>query len=242
MRVYLNDMNYSSVLFYPCKIDPFPPCPVFIWAGKVHSCPLFNIVFPPLLLLLPLLFPFTVPCRVVFAKPEDLEAWEKHLNFHFLTRVSSSSDFPMAAWIFLRISSFVIGTCRKYSKTFGCISPQRQALFSLTLLSRSTIHRHTEIWKWQGSAPDPRDILLSLKIGFSLVRIALACAVLDRTYGIEPHLRQLTQDTWSSLQYQKSPLLSWSPSGCHWHYLSSVWFFFQHWSPSYTLCWFCWGF
>ena len=33
--------------------NPFPPCPVFScpsWAGKVHSCPFFNIFFPPLLL------------------------------------------------------------------------------------------------------------------------------------------------------------------------------------------------
>ena len=33
--------------------NPFLSCPVFScpsWAGKVHSCPLFDIVFPPLLL------------------------------------------------------------------------------------------------------------------------------------------------------------------------------------------------
>ena len=33
--------------------NPFPSWPVFScpsWAGKVHSCPLFDIVFPPLLL------------------------------------------------------------------------------------------------------------------------------------------------------------------------------------------------
>ena len=33
--------------------NPFPSWPIFSclsWAGKVHSCPLFDIVFPPLLL------------------------------------------------------------------------------------------------------------------------------------------------------------------------------------------------
>ena len=55
-----------------------------------------------------LLFPFNLPCRIVFAKPENFEMSPYHLSFHFLTKVSSSSYFPMAAWIVLRISSLVI--------------------------------------------------------------------------------------------------------------------------------------
>ena len=55
----------------------------------------------------PFLFPFTVPCRIVFAKPEDIETWPNHLSFRFLTMVRSSSYSPMAAWIFLRTSSLV---------------------------------------------------------------------------------------------------------------------------------------
>ena len=90
---------------------------------------------------------FIVPCRIVFAKPEDLEMWPNHLSFHFLTRVRSSSYSPMAAWIFLQTSSLV--TWSLYET--GSISSQRPVIFSLTLLSRSMIHRHTEIWKWQGS-------------------------------------------------------------------------------------------
>ena len=85
--------------------NPFPSWPVFScpsWAGKVHSCPLFDIVFPPFFCLPLFLFPFTVPCRIVFAKPEDLETWPNHLSFRFLTRVRSSSYSPMAALIFLR--------------------------------------------------------------------------------------------------------------------------------------------
>ena len=49
----------------------------------------------------------TVPCRIVFAKPEDLEIWPNHLILRFLTRVRSSSYSQMAAWIFLRTSSLV---------------------------------------------------------------------------------------------------------------------------------------
>ena len=33
---------------------------------------------------------------------------------------------------------------------------------------------------------DPKDMLLSLQMGFSFVRAALACAILERTYGLEP--------------------------------------------------------
>ena len=71
-------------------------------SNPVHSLILSSHLF----FCLPLfLFPFTVPCRIVFAKPEDLETWPNHLSFHFLTRVRSSSYSPMAAWIFLRTSS-----------------------------------------------------------------------------------------------------------------------------------------
>ena len=38
-----------------------------------------------------LLFPFTVPCMIVFAKPEDFEMWQNHLSFRFFARVRSSS-------------------------------------------------------------------------------------------------------------------------------------------------------
>ena len=47
------------------------------------------------------------------------------------------------------------------------------------------IHRHTEIWKMTRERTsftfDPRDMLLSLQMGFSFVRAAVACAILERT-------------------------------------------------------------
>ena len=33
---------------------------------------------------------------------------------------------------------------------------------------------------------DPRDMLLSLQMGFSFVRATVACAILERTSGLEP--------------------------------------------------------
>ena len=43
-----------------------------------------------------LLAPFTVPCRIVFAMPEDLEMWPYHLSFLFFTMVRRSSCTPVA--------------------------------------------------------------------------------------------------------------------------------------------------
>ena len=36
-----------------------------------------------------LLAPFTVPCRIVFAMPGDLEMWPYHLSFRFFTMVNT---------------------------------------------------------------------------------------------------------------------------------------------------------
>ena len=70
----------------------------------VHSLMLSSHLFFCLLLLFP---PFTVPCRIVFAMPEDLEMWPYHLSFRFFTMVRGSSCTPVAFCILLRTSSFV---------------------------------------------------------------------------------------------------------------------------------------
>ena len=48
----------------------------------VHSLSSYLFFCQPVLLLL-----FTVPCRIVFAKQEDLETWPNHLSFRYLTMV-----------------------------------------------------------------------------------------------------------------------------------------------------------
>ena len=75
----------------------------------------------------------------------------------------------------------------KCSIASSSISSQKPAFFSLTLQSRSMIHRHTEIWKWQGSASaSPLIQEMSLQMDFSFVRAAVACSILERTSGLEP--------------------------------------------------------
>ena len=101
-----------SILFYPITLkgcrgttDEFATIPfhlVLFSAGLVElakSIPVHSLILSShLFFCLPLfLFPFTVPCRTVFAKPEDLEIWPNHLSFRFLTRVRSLSYSPMAA-------------------------------------------------------------------------------------------------------------------------------------------------
>ena len=115
-------VHVYSILFYPITLggrrgttDEFATIPFHLdlfsaaLVELAKSIPVHSLILSShLFFCLPLfLFPFTVPCRIVFAKPEDLEAWPNHLSFRFLTRVRSSSYSPMAAWIFLRTSSLV---------------------------------------------------------------------------------------------------------------------------------------
>ena len=71
---------------------------------------------------------------------------------------------------------------------------------------------------------DPRDMLVSLQMGFSFVRVAMACAILERTSGLEPsseittsmYLKLVTVPSFCHFTFI-------SLSGCHWLCLSSVW-------------------
>ena len=195
----------SSILFYPITLegrrattDEFATIPFHLdlfsaaLVELAKSIPVHSLILSThLFFCLPLfLFLFTVPCRIVFAKPEDLETWPNYLSFHFLARVRSSSYSPKAAGIFLRTSSLV--TWSLY-ETFNSLRwhfiSKACVLFSNTAVKvhdsqanrnmKMTIERISLIF-------DPRDMLLSLQMGFSLVRAAVACAILERTSGVEP--------------------------------------------------------
>ena len=106
---------------------------------SVHSLMLSSNLFFCLPLLLA---PFTVPCRIVFAMPEDLEMWPYHLSFLFFTMVSRSSCTPITFWILYEPPRSSHGLCRKYSEVSYSISSQGLGSFSRYLLSRSSSHRH----------------------------------------------------------------------------------------------------
>ena len=88
--------NILSILFYPITLegrqgttDEFTTIPfhlVLFSAALVElaKCiPVHSLILSShLFFCLPLfLFPFTVPCNIVFAKPEDLETWPSQLSF-----------------------------------------------------------------------------------------------------------------------------------------------------------------
>ena len=187
---------YYSILFYPITLegrrrttDEFATIPfhlvlfsaVLVELAKsipVHALILSSHLFFCLRLFL---FPFTVPCRIVFARPEYLETWPNHLSFRFLTRVRSLSYSPMAVWIFLRNSSLVtwslyemFNSLRQHLISKACV------LFSSSAVRvhYSQAHRNMEMTRERISFTfDPRDMLLSLQISYSFVRAAVACAI-----------------------------------------------------------------
>ena len=97
-------MEGWSILFYPITLEgrrgttvEFATIPFHLdlfsaaLVELAKSIPVHSLILSShLFFCLPLfLFPFTVPCRIVFAIPEDLETWPNHLSFRFLTRVRS---------------------------------------------------------------------------------------------------------------------------------------------------------
>ena len=67
----------------------------------VHSLTLSSHLF----LCLPcLLLPFTVPCKMVLARPDERETWPYHYNLRLFTIVRRFACGPIACWILARSS------------------------------------------------------------------------------------------------------------------------------------------
>ena len=104
----------------------------------------------------------------------------------------------MAAWILLRISYLVI------VELFNGPRYAAPAYFFLLLCCRGPrftgLYRNMEITRERISfifdPSDISDMLLSLRIGFSFARAALACAIIERISGFSQLLKQLLQFTW----------------------------------------------
>ena len=98
MKICTNELGHMtnmaampySILFYPITLedrrgttDEFATTPFHLdlfsaaLVELAKSIPVHSLILSShLFFCLPLfLFPFTVPCRIVFAKPEDLETW-----------------------------------------------------------------------------------------------------------------------------------------------------------------------
>ena len=71
----------------------------------VHSLMLSSHLFLCLPCLLP---PFTVPCKMVLARPDEQETCPYHCSLHLFTMVRSLCG-PIACWILAQTSSLVTG-------------------------------------------------------------------------------------------------------------------------------------
>ena len=70
--------------------------------------PHFLMLSSHLFLCLPCLLPhFTVPCKMVLARPNKRDTWPYHWSFRLFTIVRRSSCDPIACWILARTSSLV---------------------------------------------------------------------------------------------------------------------------------------
>ena len=88
-----------------------------------------------------LLAPFTVPCRIIFAMPEDLEMWPYHLSFRFFT-LGDHHALQLHSGFCCEPPRSSHGLCRKCSEVSYSISSQGLESFSRFLLSVSSSHRH----------------------------------------------------------------------------------------------------
>ena len=151
--------------------------------GLAKSIPVHSLTLSlHLFISLPLLFPFIVLCRTVFAKPEDLQMWQNpsclflDQDREFIIFSNSCLD-PFAN---LLIGNMVlVRNVQKHS-----IASQRPTFFSLTICFQSP--QFTGIQKYGKTKErisftfDPKDMLFSHQISFSFVKAAVACAILER--------------------------------------------------------------
>ena len=112
--------------------NPFPCCPVFScpsWDGNVHSALSLTFSSHLYFCLSPFVCPFTVPCRIVFAKPEALNV-AKNIS------VSISSPGSGVHHILQRLLGSLYkrpnwkhGPCTKFSIASGSICSQKPVVF-----------------------------------------------------------------------------------------------------------------
>ena len=76
----------------------------FVNFRPVHSLRLSSHLFLCLPCLLP---PFTVPCKMVLARPDERETWPYYSTLRLFTTARRSSTGPTACWILAWTSSLV---------------------------------------------------------------------------------------------------------------------------------------
>ena len=115
--------NYAtSFLHFPLFSTALSDLPN---SRPVHFLMLSSHLFLCLPCLLP---PFTVPCKMVLARPDERETWPYHCSWRLFTVVRSSSCGPVACWILARTPSLVRWSI--WDVSYLAVAPHLHGLYS----------------------------------------------------------------------------------------------------------------
>ena len=100
--------RWGSIDDFATSFLHFPLFSTALW-DLPNSRPVHSLVLSSHLFLCPpcLLPPFTVPCKMVLARPDEREICAYHCGLRLCTMVRRSSCGPIACWILTRTSSLV---------------------------------------------------------------------------------------------------------------------------------------
>ena len=203
-------------VFFP--FFPVLHCPLGL--AELQACPFPDDVFPPHPLLPCPLPPFTVPCKMVLARPDEWETWPYHCSLRLFPIVRRSSCGPIACWILAWTSLLVIWSLYEmcsiqwqHPTSMVCILPCSSAVkvhdsqaYRKMDVTRERISR---ILDWL----ELREILQSFQTGFSLVN-------LSHLPLIHPHPTQPPYASLHSPTPNPSTMLGSSSTHTHLYYLS----------------------
>ena len=154
---------------------------------SVHSGMLSSHIFFCLPRLLP---PWTVPCMIVLASPDDLVMCPHHLSLRCLTEVRRFSWGPMACRVLFRTSSLEMWSLYVMPRSFlrhlismACI------LFSMSAVNVQDLqaYRNMDMTRERISLIfELSAIFLSFQMVLSLASAAVAWAILARISGLDP--------------------------------------------------------
>ena len=115
-------VDFTTSFLHPSRFSAF--CSMIFHLRPLHSLMVSSHRFLCLPLRLP---PWTVPCRIVLASPDDRVTWPYHFSLRLFTNVRRSSYDPMAFPILAFTSSLVItvGDTEEFEETshLQCLYP-----------------------------------------------------------------------------------------------------------------------
>ena len=126
------------------------PMPVSAFWSIFHSRPVHSLMLSShRFLCLPLrLPPWTVPCRIVLASPDDRVTCPYHFSFRLFTEVRRSSYSPMAFPILAFTSSLVMWSLYEIPRSLRKHLISNACILALTPWSLALSREPIENWFW----------------------------------------------------------------------------------------------